>query len=662
MRRALPRLCFGLPLLGLCCSCTLRPEDRGWTSQLSPAGPCWEVDLSNGLDEAQTHELHALYSCLDQSGSFRSLREVDAAMEATTRADLLAGQEVAGLVNGLPELGLDLFGLAGAAIDLLDRRAELFDPLLQVGVELIYARSWASLVGDPDLADPSRVEAGLVAGALPLIPSLATELLDDPGALRGWIRRISRSRLVSDGLCTFLAVETAAEGQVAAAAQGLLPHLGLALDQVQDTGNDRWSGASGDSLRDLVVALIQANGDGQTLLAEAAPTLQSLLADEALRDRLGEVLSAAEAGGHLDPLPAQIRLLAATNNEGAARSVDEDSALHSLLRLLEAGNSEVVCSIDLGITVLEIDLGNLSVSILHWLGGLDPSAVEGGVSVLGDVLGWGFSQSTLEWVADTGVCPVLDTQLVADLGSIDRLTDDDLGDLLVVLLDLLAAFAPADAEDRTPELVDLLSAPVHHDLVPPLEELLIDLGDSALMDDLTDLAPLILDPTSLDTATCPAGAEVLGLDPLWGLGAIALQDSGSGSAVDALAPISRLLIEEEATWTTLSRAGELLRQEEATLLDLPQLLVAWVSFDPELEIQDSVADLLDRDELLDPILRLAETRDLTVDALGGSPDGEEGPLAFAARLVIGGTLEAILSTVDLLVDSLSPSGLEGGGA
>ena len=64
-----------------------------------------------------------------------------------------------------------------------------------------------------------------------------------------------------------------------------------------------------------------------------------------------------------------------------------------------------------------------------------------------------------------------------------------------------------------------------------------------------------------------------------------------------------------------------------------------------------LAPLLTDEAVLGPALRLGESRALT-DALGETSLTEEGPLPYAARLVTGGTLDAVLRTVDLVLGAL----------
>ena len=56
---------FALLMVG----CGGNTSPPSWTDQVSPSGPCWEVNLTDGLDESSTDELHGLFDCLNQGGN-----------------------------------------------------------------------------------------------------------------------------------------------------------------------------------------------------------------------------------------------------------------------------------------------------------------------------------------------------------------------------------------------------------------------------------------------------------------------------------------------------------------------------------------------------------------------------------------------------------------
>lgn len=645
-----------LLLVGLLASgCALQGPKDDWVDQLSADGPCWRVDLSDGLDEQSTAELHDLYGCLNKNSGLDPLAGVDAAWDAPDREGTATGIVLAQLLGDLPDLGLDPFGLLGTVEELMERRAELLDPILELSIELMYGQTYEQVSTLVDLTDGAELDRGLVRPALPLLGTVANELLDLDLAPVDRLASALGGQSIRDLLCTALALADSDDSALIDLRGDLAIAVGQAIEQAQDTSNDRWSGASGHSLRDLAQALLLPDeGTGETGIEALMPTVEPILADPDLRDRILDVLADAEAGGHLDPLPNQLAHLSSVDVDGGERTPGEDSALGSLLRLLASGNTGVVCTIDLGLTELDIDLGNLSVSLLSLLATMDPDTVESGVSLLGQVFGWSFTQDTLDWIAGSGVCPTLTEELVDDLGAVDRLTDPEVGDLLAVLLDLLSAFHDNnESDDRIPELVDALAALSDTGLVNPVEEVLLDLGDSALMDGLTDALPLLLTSSDWSDDACPTDSAVLDLDAFLELAGDAASDDDE--LFTELEPLTSPLLEHAATWQLLDNLGAILQQDGTRLSQVGPLAIAFVELDPELEALDTVVDLLDEVEVLRLAMLLVASEDL-LDAIGEATPGDEGPLPFAARLVVGGTLDVLLRTLDLALDTLGGLG------
>ena len=314
------------------------------------------------------------------------------------------------------------------------------------------------------------------------------------------------------------------------------------------------------------------------------------------------------------------------------------------MRLLHEGNASFDCTVDFGFFDVDFSLGNLSVSLLTTLADLDPSTVEGGVSLLGDALGFTLTDAILNGVADTGVCPVLDRQMVRDLHALDRLTDPQAGALLRTLLGLLDAARP-----RMDGLVDTASAIHTARLVPPLEEALRDLAGAPLVDDVVAFVPALVDPWEHHGhGAFPADIDPLDLDAMWTIARDVLTPDATGrSPLDHLSGVLNAAFVQDGTWDALGAIGVLLADPSSvtpTLLDeLPAVLEA----DPDLTAAQDLADIVQDDAFVRPLLVLAENVTLR-DALATTELTRPGPLPFTASLVVGGTLDTLLDTLDLL--------------
>ena len=134
---------LGLVLLLAGCGADTSPPD--WTEQVSPSGPCWEVNLTDGLDESSTDELHGLFDCLNQGGNLDPFSGLVDALDADSRSGIPLGVELAALVNDLPSVDVDAFALAGFAVDLIEQQPSLIADGLGVLVELMYGDAYANI-------------------------------------------------------------------------------------------------------------------------------------------------------------------------------------------------------------------------------------------------------------------------------------------------------------------------------------------------------------------------------------------------------------------------------------------------------------------------------------------------------------------------------------
>jgi len=649
------RLAGGLALTLASAGCSFTTRESGWSSQLEADGPCWSVRLDDGLDEGSTAELRDLYDCLNRQGALQALDGSMQALEGTGRGGLQPGTDLARLVNRLAELELDLVGLVSSAVELLEDPDRPVETVLQAAVEAIYGQAWSRLPAQEQRATSEALAEGLVVPGSILLGLAATRILDQGGEPLPLLAEIVEDPAVDDMICTAAGLVLSEDPTVRSLSERLPADLGEALARSRDASNDRWSGASGDSLRDLLVALLVSPGsDGQTVLHASTEPLLGILDDEYAVANLRQTLEQSREADSLTLLPAQLRHLSQVDRAGGSLAGQEDSALSSLLRLLDQANTEVVCTVDILVTDLRIDLGNLSVSLLSFLADQDPDAAADGVDLLGDVLGWGLSQTTLELIASTGACPVIDDQLVDDLQAIDRLGDPEVRELVVVLLGVFDDLR-AGEQDRLPDLVDLVSIVHQRGAVPPLEELLADVGSTALAADLVEVVGLGLDPSALQVTACPDGSEPLRFAGMLGLARALLGDRLGGSALERLDPLLQELLGAEESWQLLGNLGTLAQAEDARLFELPALLFEGLDGQPTDSSRLQLAQVLADPTWTDPLLRLAESAALGSALRDPGSAATPGPLPWAAQLVIGGTLDAVLRTVDLVLGSLDGS-------
>lgn len=625
MRTRSPRLLSVLVALTGCV--TEPPERHDWTDQRVADSPCYDANLLDGLDETSTLEEHQVFACLDQTGTLAALEPVDLALDGATRDDAV-GLVLARLVNDLPDLlaGTSLLDVVHGTLDLLDDDVAI-DTAAELFLELVYAEPAVDL-GTLDLAAPGALDAGVVVPALPIAGTLATTLLDDRES-RLWIADLLRSDRLRRVAWTLASVSTSSAAPMQELADVWPEHVADLLERVADTSNDR--GAPQNSLRAVAVAALGSDGIGATV--------RPILEDDVARGTVRASLAEGVSKGWIDPLPGQILRLASEDVAGGTLDDGEDSALVSLLRLLAHANQPADCSIDLGITSIDFSFGNLSVTLLEQFATLDPDTAVSGVDLLGELLGVGLTQDLLQTVADTGVCPVIDDELVNDLGALDRLNTTP--ELLRQLLSLLGAL-----DAHVPDVVDAITAVYDAGLVPPVEELLRDVADAPIAGDLTLLVPALLEPSGyFDLDELPAGADVLDFDDVWALG------------VDTLAEFDRVralvepVLDADATWTTLANLGRLLDDPEARVAGLLDDLSTVMVDDPDLAAADTLADKVEQDALAEPLLVLVESEALR-DAVATTASDDEGPLPWLARMIVDGTLDTLVTTLRFFRDLL----------
>jgi hypothetical protein len=640
----------------LLAGCSFGAENPHWSDDISPSGPCWEVNLVDGLDESSTTEIHNLYACLNRTGNLEPLGALDQALDTPGRDNRPVGLTVARLANALPTSGYDLFGLAGKALQLLETFHTDSEAVLGAMVELIYGQAYEKVATDFEQGAMGELEAGIIAPGLTLISESATTLLDHGAPAQEAFIELIDSDIVGAGVCTAIGVISTEDPTLKPVGESLMANLGDAWLRTNNHTNDLWAGASGNSVHDLIDAM--ALGDAMGPIELLKPPIQTLLGDDMVQRNTRLVLQDAAAAGSLVHLPSQVEYFADVDTEGiplTSPSAGETSALQAAARLLYAANTDVACSIELPVVPdFEFSLGNLSVAILRRIAEMEEGRAVSTVDFIGDILDFGLTETILGLIVDAGVCPVFTDQLVADLAVVERLNDPAAGDLVSVLHGMLDAVYKEGQLDRLPELVEIMATLHSTGLLPPLEEVLRDLASSRLFGDLTVSVQTVIDPTPLNTEGCLEGTTPLDFDLLWTAADDAL---GYTTGPSVLSDVLQSAIDGQALWTVVDNGAVLVAQEDARIHALPSLVVDALSVDNDGTAISLIRSLISNTETWETVLILLETDDI-VDAMTHEGEEIDGPLPFVASLILSDTVTVMLQTVDLLLDSLGASDTE----
>ena len=632
--------------------------EEPWTTQLSADGPCWAVDLSDGLTEGTTEELDLMVDCFDHSGLLAPVRPVFDALDATGPSGDPVGHGVVAYVNQLLAGGLDL---AVAVQDIADRLAALDTAIrlgTQVAVELVYARPYRDVSSVVELTDPAALNAGVVVPALPTIGTLALQATTDDGDLVDAMHDLLGHPRVPDLACTVLAVARSEDSDIRASLDGLPAALGEARLASISPDNDRWGLASGDSIRDLLIRLQASEGAAWGRLSTQLAVVLRL---DGLGPRVEDAFRDVVDAGHLDQLPQQLRYLATVDVQGdpvAPGGGADGTAWTSLLRLLSNANEPTACSVDLGFTSIDIDLGNVAVAILEFIARQDPELVTAGLDLLAGVLDFPLTDDVLDLIAGTGACPVLDHRFVDDLGAIDRLTDREAEDLLYAAIAILAALEGGESHpSAVPELVDAIDIVYADGLAEPSGELLIDLGGSELVETFIDAIPWMLDPDRLDAATCPPGTQPLTFQMGWDIADDLVSPQDTQAAMARIGPTVGQLLDDSQTWTVVDNAVPLLLATDAKVHIVPSTLADAIADDPSLDALHDTRALLADEEAWFPLVAVAATPEV-LDAVASTEAPQGGPLPYLSRLVVDGTLDDLMRTLAMAAELLTGASVD----
>lgn len=638
-------------LVGLGTSCGLAPpgDAPSWTDQLQADSPCYRVDLMDGLDEEDTSEFRDLFDCLNNNGHFESLDRTVSMLEVSrTRTGKIAALEAAHAVNSLPDAGIDVFALAEVGVELLRAEDRPVDEVLDLMLELEYGVRADVVRSGIQLDSPTALENGAIAPLAPVLPAAAGALLDDDLETAQWAGGLLRDDETKRWIRSFGSMAESEQPGVEPILDRLIADMGSAIIATRSPQNDHWTGATGDSLRDAVDVLVLGN---DPLIPEIAPEAHNILSDSEVLRLVEESLVRRHGEGVLQELPAELVWLASVDVDGNPVSRGELSALSRFVRLLHGTNRPMVCTIDLWLTDIEINLGNLAETILRLLAGMDPRFVSGGADILGSILDTGLSEAMMGELADSGVCSALTPTVIEDLQTVDVIAGPQSENLLIVFIDLLGAMRDGQ-QDRIGDLADLASDLHGTGAMPPVEEVIIDLGKEPLLADIIDLLPVLSNPASYGIT---AGAEpAVNLQDALRMAGWLFEDDGSGTGYDQIAPLLVPLFSEDGTYTALHNASGVMEDRTSQLSQALDLVPPLLAADPELTLLDALAPLLEDPVAARSLLEVAESPDVVAELLATEPDEGQGevPLAFLGRLIVKGALDDLLHMVDLGLGSL----------
>lgn len=626
-------LCFvGLGLAAT--GCTFSDSEAHWSDQLQVSGPCYEVNLLDGVERGNTQEFHALYQCLNQQGTVQPLSRLDTALDAPTRNATVV-VELYDLVMAIGEESgsFSMAALLDSALAAFDDREGLTSAL-DLLLELSYAAPISQLGTAVSINSSTSLEQGMLVPMVRVFGAGAETILDHDLAPLAPIAAALRHDDAPRWAWTLALSPQAPDPALAALAADWPLLLADTLALTIQTDNDRHTGPHGDSLRDLIVAVL-----AEDALVSVGGAVATLLADEYTTDQVAEWVVDESSAGRLDHLDEGLAYLIAVRADGGSLGENDDSALVSLLRLLRNGNQSVDCDIDLGITHIEFSLGNLSVSLLEQLAKIDADSAATGVDLLGDLLGYPLTGAILETVADTGICPVINHELVADLESIDRLSDPAADDLHRSLLGFLQA-----VDDHIPEVVELATAAHNQQLVEPAEEAIRDLAGEDLADAVLAALPALVKPDGRQaTASFPSGVRPVDMAAMATL-ALALTNNEN---VESLSPVLTTVVSQSDTWKALYNLRPLLLAGETETSQILVRIHDQLLANPDLEILQLSADQLDNPSVILPALRLVESTAIR-GAITDTELANEGALPWLARLHTGGTVSVLFDTLALV--------------
>lgn len=613
--------------------------------QLVADSPCYRVDLLDGLDDQSTTELHDLFDCIDQQGQLAPLRPVDESFDVETRTGTAVGIEVARVGWHMTEVDVDPFALGDLLLSALSAEDRQIDPWLDVSLELTYGVPAADVRSG--LVPLDALDRSVLAPLRTVVPVAAASLLDDDLEAAGFLGAVVQDPETARWIRSVGAVVGSPDPAIRGPLSRVVPDLGLAIAETRSPSNDRWSGASGDSLRDVTEFFVVRDNP---VVDQISPAIHEMLGDVRVRDQLVPTIDALEADGHLAKVPDQLAWMASVDVDGSPLGPGEVSALYRFVRLLSDANHPVDCEIDLIVTSIDWQLDNLSLATLRLIAGLEPGRVQDLASIVTSLVGNPLSEAVIDLFIDTGICPSFDAQNVDDLRTLEVLQQPEAYDLMAAFIAVLAVLERGET-DHLPAFADLAEALFGAGGLEPAEELIRDIGDSAVADDVVALVPVLVHPVEHGIVAGDQPATDLS-DTLWLVDWLVAVDPDTAlTGFQRLRPWMRPVLAPDDGWVALGRLAALMADERSQTHDVLALVPSLVALDPELTTLDELGPLLGDEELAGALLRIVERREVA-DALLAGEGPERVALAWWGQLVVNGALEDLLRFVDTVLASV----------
>ena len=510
---------------------------------------------------------------------------------------------------------------------------------------MIYGVAYHDIDETFDLGSDEALNQGPAVAMIELMAETSTVILDEGQSVPDELVELTESSFGQDGICTLAGLVHTEDTELREVAEQMVPAAADAWIRSNNTDNNLWAGTTGNSIRDLIEAT-HITRDTSFFDVVRTP-MTSILADFRVQEATKQVLFDAAQAGDLEHLPTQVLYLANVDTTGvplASSSSTGVSALQAGARLISNSNTELTCEV----FGFEIEFDNMATAILQELAERDSDDVTEGLELLSSVLGSRITQTIIEEIADSGICPAVDRQLLADLEVINRLQDPAVGNLVVVVHGMLDAVYDQGNYNRLPEVVDLISAVHEENLAKPIDEVLRDVASTSLSKDIGTWIATLNDPSMLQVDACPDGSTPYDFDQVWNMA----QDLAAGDhSTTALRPVAIHLLESDKFWTFIDRASALAVQDEASIHSLPKVVVEIFADQNVQEVQSTLLPPINEPTFWKPLLRVAESPEVR-DALIQPSSKIEGPLPFIARLITSDTVTVMLQTIEVILDSL----------